>query len=138
MTYSLPSNFRIQLYEDEFWEDLDELKKMQEANLRTKLVKEYARLNSLYDSCLQAESFVNVMTRFNFSDAATAGLNADIQGILSDVVSSLVAIEGIAYDMSGYTTRTEAENKINVLRDGALRALSILRDKKAQEFMNNA
>jgi len=35
--------------------------KMQEANLRTKLVKDYARLNSLYDSCLQAESFVKIV-----------------------------------------------------------------------------
>jgi len=89
-------------------------------------------------AAIRAESTVNCITRFNFSDAVTAGLNADVAGILSDVVSSLVAIEAIAYDMSGYSTRTEAENMINVLRDGALRGLSILRDKKVQDFITGA
>ena len=87
---------------------------------------------------LQAESTVNVVTRHNFTDAVTAGLNADVKGILSDVVSSLVAIEGIAYDTDGYRSRIEAEDKINVLRDGALRGMSILRDKKQQDFMVKA
>jgi len=86
---------------------------------------------------LQAESTVNVTCRFNFSDAVTAGLNADVKGILSDIVSSLVAIEGIAYDFSGYN-RIAAEDKINVLRDAALRGLSIIRDKKNQKFMEEA
>jgi len=89
-------------------------------------------------ACLRAESTVNVLCRYNFSDAVTTGLNADVKGILGDVVSSLVAIEAICYDMSGYTSRTEAEDMINVLRDGALRGLSILRDKKAQDFIINA
>ena len=87
---------------------------------------------------LQAESTVNVVCRYNFSDAVTAGLNADVKGILSDIVSSLVAIEAISYTLSGFTSRIEAEDKINVLRDASLRGLSILRDKKQQEFMINA
>jgi hypothetical protein len=37
--------------------------------------------------------------------------------------------------MSGFTSRVEAEDMINILRDGALRGLSILRDKKAQQFL---
>jgi len=86
---------------------------------------------------LRAESTVNCMCRYNFSDAY-AGLNADIKGLLSDVCSSLVAIEAICYDMSGYDSRTAAEDQINVLRDGALRGLSILRDKKTQDFINGA
>lgn len=86
---------------------------------------------------LRAESTVNAVCRYNFSDDYAA-LNADVKGILSDVCSSLVAIEAISYDMSGYTTRTEAEDMINILRDGALRGLSLLRDKKVQDFMNGA
>ena len=86
---------------------------------------------------IRAESSVNVLTRYNWSDAY-AGLNADVKGLLSDVVSSLVAIEAISYDMSGYTSRIEAEDMINILRDGALRGLSILRDKKQQQFMIDA
>ena len=87
---------------------------------------------------LRAESTVNTVARFNFSDAVTTGLNADVKGLLSDICSSLVAIEAISYDMSGYTSRVEAEDMINVLRDGALRGLSILRDKKVQDFINGA
>lgn len=86
---------------------------------------------------LRAESTVNVAARYNFSDVYST-LNADVKGILSDICSSLVAIEAISYDMSGYTSRTEAEDIINVLRDGALRGISILRDKKAQDFINGA
>lgn len=86
---------------------------------------------------IRAESTVNVLCRHNYSDTY-ATLNADVKGILSDIVSSLVAIEAIAYDMSGYTSRIEAEDMINVLRDGALRGLSILRDKKNQTFVNDA
>jgi len=87
---------------------------------------------------LRAESTVNCLCRFNFSDAVTTGLNADVKGLLSDVVSSLVAIEAICYNMSGYTSRVEAEDMINVLRDGALRGLSILKDKKTQDFITGA
>lgn len=86
---------------------------------------------------LQAESFVNSVCRYNFSDDY-AGLNDDVKYIISDVVSSLVAIQAISYDMSGYSSRTEAEDVINVLRDGVLRNMSILRDKKVQDFISGA
>lgn len=87
---------------------------------------------------LQGESMVNCVTRFNFSDAIDAGLNADFKGIFSDIVSSFVAIQGITYSMAGYTSRIEAEDMINVLRDGMLRGLSIIKDKKVQDFVNDA
>jgi len=86
---------------------------------------------------LRAESIVNCTARFNFSDAYAA-LNADVKYILSDIVSSLVAIEWISYDMGGYTSRTEAEDMLNFLRDGVLRGLSLIRDKKTQDFINGA
>lgn len=90
-------------------------------------------------ACLCAESTVNVMCKFNFSDPYTAAtLNVDVKYILTDVVASLVAIQAICYDMSGYTSRSEAENIITVLRDAVLRGLSILRDKKPQDFLNAA
>jgi len=87
---------------------------------------------------LEIESFVNAATRYNWSDAVTAGLNADVQGLLKEVSSNICAIYVIQWDMSGYTTRIEAEDMINVLRDRALQGLSILRDKKTQEFIQNA
>ena len=89
------------------------------------------------DFITQAESLINCMCRYNFSDNYST-LNADVKGILKEVASNLAAIYVIQYDMSGYTTRTEAEDMINVLRDGALRGISILRDKKVVDFINGA
>jgi len=87
---------------------------------------------------LQGESMVNVVARFNFSDWFAGSPNADVKGLLSDIVSSFVAIQGITYKMSGddgTKNRIEAEDQINVLRDGMLRGLSIIRDKKAQDLI---
>ena len=86
------------------------------------------------DYMTQVESFINSQTRFNFSDAYS-GLNADTKGILKEVSSDLAAIYVISYDMSGFTSRIEAEDMINVLRDAALRGLQLLRDKKVSDFV---
>lgn len=89
------------------------------------------------DYVTQAESTINSMCRYNYSDKYAA-LNADVKGILKGVASDLAAIYVIQYDMSGFTTRTEAEDMINVLRDSALRGMSILRDKNVQTFVIGA
>lgn len=86
---------------------------------------------------LDVEAVINCLTRYNWSDAFGT-LNADVQGILTDTAACLAAIEGIAWDMSGYSDLIEAEDLITVLRDIALRNMSILRDKKTQDFMTNA
>jgi len=89
------------------------------------------------DYMTQVESQINAVCRFNFSDAYAA-LNTDVKGILKEVASNLAAIYVIQFDMSGFTSRTEAEDMINVLRDGALRGLSLLRDQKQKDFINGA
>jgi hypothetical protein len=89
------------------------------------------------DFMTQAESTINVMTRKNWSDLYT-GLNTDVKAILKETASNLAAIYVINFDMSGYTNLTEAANMINILRDVALRNISILRDLKQQDFMNGA
>jgi hypothetical protein len=89
------------------------------------------------DFVSQAESTINVMTRKNWSDLYS-GLNTDVKKILSETASNLAAIYVISYDMGGYTNLTEASNMVNILRDVALRNISILRDLKQQDFMNNA
>ena len=97
-----------------------------------------ALTDAMHDAwVLQAENFVNIFARFNFSDN-WGTLNVDVKWFLSDIVSSMVAMNGILYDPSGYTKLREAEDKINFLRDGVLRNLSILRDKKQQDFINKA
>ena len=105
--------------------------------------KSGANVNVAFDttmmtaSNLRAESIINCVTRNNFSDSFATD-NINVKQILSDFCSSFVAIEAIAYDMSGYTSRIEAEDMINVLRDGMLRAMSILRDQKVVDFINGA
>jgi len=91
-------------------------------------------------SNLRAESIINVLCRYNFSDNY-GSLNADVKGILSDFCSSFVAIEALTYKPTGddgTLSRIEFEDRINILRDSMLRAMSILRDKKQQDFINAA
>ena len=86
---------------------------------------------------IRAESMVNCMARRDLSTLYATGLTDTGKFILNDICSSFVAIEAITYDMSGYTSRVEAEDMINVLRDGLLRNLSILRDEKVLRFLLN-
>jgi len=85
----------------------------------------------------QAESLINCTCRkvFAVSPAAFTALPDTTKQLLTEVASSIAAIYAIQYDMSGFTTRVEAEDMINVLRDAALRGLAILRDKKTQAFL---
>ena len=98
-----------------------------------------ARINEF---CLQAEALINCLSRYDwsgeFTAPATTGLSASVWYFLGEIESNLVAIYMIQFDMSGFTSRAEAESMITVLRDAALRGMSILRDKKTQEFMRTA
>lgn len=82
----------------------------------------------------QVESQINTATRLNWIDVFS-GLDEDDKYILEECASNLAAIYGIEYDMAGYTSRGEAESMITVLRDAALRLISILRDIKSQEYL---
>ena len=96
-----------------------------------------ARINELM---VQVEGVINDAGRkvFATDSAAFAALSSDVRGILSLVSSNYVGISGIAYDMSAFPLRAEAEDAINVLRDGMLLGLSILKDKKVQVFLEKA
>ena len=89
------------------------------------------------DFMTQAESEINAITRFNWSDDYAA-LNVDVKGLLKQAASNLAAIYVISFDMGGFNSRTEAENMINILRDGYLRTVSLLRDQKVRAFMMGA
>jgi len=85
----------------------------------------------------QAESLINVSCRkvFAANTAAFTALPATTKQLLTETASDIAAIYAILYDLSGFTSRVEAEDMINVLRDAALRGLSLLRDKKTQGFL---
>lgn len=93
-----------------------------------------ARINAL---CLQVESYINCTTRYNWSDAY-AGLNADVKGILSMCASDMVASYLIAFNMSGYTSRLEAQTMLDVLRDRYVNALKLLEEMATKDFMIGA
>jgi len=82
---------------------------------------------------LRAISLIGIVSKYFWHDNLPT--NIGIKNFLSDIVSSLVAIEAIQFDMSGYTSRAEAEDMITTLRDGLMRNLALLRDKKAQTFI---
>ena len=86
------------------------------------------------DYMTQAESFINVKTKKNWSDDY-AGLNVDVKGILKRAAASLAAIDVIIFDMSGFTSRAEARLMINVLKWESDIAISELEKKDQQDFM---
>jgi len=94
-----------------------------------------AKINEL---CLQAESIINSMSRYNWTDAYTAGLNADVKYILSSLESSWVAMRVISADMSGYTSIQEATTMLDLLRDEFMTNMKQLKDKKAELFVTGA
>lgn len=85
----------------------------------------------------EAEALININSRHDFTDVYTY-LSVNVKTILQQVASSLAAIEAVKYDMSGYTSREEAKSIIDVERDAVLRGLSLLRDKKVQDFITDA
>ncbi len=85
----------------------------------------------------QAESRINAVTRINYSDSYS-GLNVDVAKILEDACSSLAAIPVINYDMSVYTSPSEAVAMINVNLDIINKSFALLKDKKYTDFINAA
>ena len=85
----------------------------------------------------QVESFINVTTRKNWTDAYS-GLNVDVKGLLKECASDLAAIYVINYDLSGFSSRTEAETMMDVLRDRAMKCLDLLKEKASEDFMTGA
>lgn len=86
---------------------------------------------------LEAESYINSVTRYNWTDAL-AGLNADVKYLLSEAASNLAAIYVVSYNMAGYTSRTEAELLLNVLKVRSEECIEALKDIKVQTFVLGA
>ncbi len=86
--------------------------------------------------CAQAESFINTLTRTNFSDSY-AGLNADYKAILTEACSNLVGIYMAQYDASGYGSQREQENLININWARFVQCIGLLKDQKAVTEINN-
>ena len=89
---------------------------------------------------LQAESYINVVTGYNWSDAYAA-LNVDIKYILTEIVTNLVAIylwNAKPTGEDGTTSRIEYEDRVNILFARFVQCMDILTDLGTEKFMTNA
>ena len=87
---------------------------------------------------LDVENTINVMTRkvWAVDVAAFAALSAGVRAILTDAAASLCTIYTVMWDMSGYSSRGEAQTIIDVCRDSFVRDVEILKDLKNQTFVD--
>ncbi len=90
-----------------------------------------------YDSIInQAEALISAVSRYDWV-ANYGTVETNFKPFLREVTSDIAAIYAINYDASGIITASsirEEENRIVVLRDAALRGLSLVRDKKLVTF----
>lgn len=84
-----------------------------------------------------AESIINSITRNNWV-ADYSALNANVKDILRDAAASYAAMNCINYDMSGFTSRLEAQTMLDFLRDCFSRDLETLKQKENETFMTGA
>lgn len=81
----------------------------------------------------QAEGVIVARTRKDWVDDY-ANVDAHVKFILDDVCSSIIAKQIIAYDMSGYTSRAEAQTMLDVQDDVVRSGLKELEDFKSNEI----
>ena len=79
-----------------------------------------------------AEGFIYNNTRYDWV-ANYAGLSTAAKTVLSDITSSRAAISLMSYDPSGYTSRGEYEDVVNVLWDSVNAGLTSLKKLKIPE-----
>ena len=92
------------------------------------------------DFMTQAESYINVATGKNWSDAYS-GLNVDVKGILKECASNLAAMYVLNYDATAIKTANgliEFEDRLIVLFARVKECIKILNETGSQTFMENA
>ena len=81
-------------------------------------------------SLLQAESYLNSETRFNWSDWYATSPNVDIKSIVTAFTASWVATDAINYDVDAIG-RGAANQMLNVLANIMGKAIETLRNKSS-------
>lgn len=79
----------------------------------------------------QVEAQLNSLSGYDWV-ANFASLQTNFKSILDDTVSDILAMRIINYDMSGYTSRTEAQTMLDVIRDNLTRCTDILKSADAK------
>lgn len=86
------------------------------------------------DICKQAECTINTRTKVNWSEIYN-DIDENLRGILNRIVSNIAAMEGINYDMSGFSSRLEAVSMIDYLRWGTEKLIHELKRIDIQKFL---
>ncbi len=103
------------------------------ANISATIIAGWSDTSEYEKWILQAETLISQISRYDWV-ANYGTIKANFKPLLEEISSNLAAIYAIQYDMSGYTSRGEAESMITVLRDAVLRGLQLLRDQKGVTF----
>ena len=80
-----------------------------------------------------AEGIIIAETRRNWLNNYST-LISGMKWILADCATDLAAMKVINYDMSGYTSRAEAQTMLDVLKDNANKNMQTLKDFKSNEI----
>jgi len=83
--------------------------------------------------CDEAEATFCGRTR---KDWVTNAATANFLGMIDDAVSDLAAIKLISYDMSGYTSRSEAQTMLDVLKDNSNQIIKQLEEEKNRDIIS--
>lgn len=81
----------------------------------------------------EAEGYIMVGVRYDYK-TRYASLNTETKELLRKAASCIAATYVINYDMSGYTSRTEAELMLNVLKMWADECMVLLKDQKTATY----
>lgn len=82
----------------------------------------------------QAESYINVATGYNWSDAYGT-LNQDKKCLLKQVASDIAAMYVINYDMGGFNKIEEAQTMLDFLRDRVAAGIELLKLSASRDFI---
>ena len=82
----------------------------------------------------QAQAYICAAVRYDYATNYSS-LAATTKQILEQAAEDIAAIYIIQYDMSGYSSRTDAQVQLDVLTDRSNRALKLLEDQNLKNFM---
>lgn len=85
----------------------------------------------------QAESYLSCLMSYNVVDNYSS-LNADVKAILTEWAARYCALVLIAYNMSGFTTRIEAESMMNVHAYRMKQIEELLKKEDKVDYIKNA
>lgn len=82
----------------------------------------------------ESEAFINLTSRYDYT-ANWTSLDTNTKKALAEASANLAGIYLIEYDMSGYTSRIEAEDMINILWARFLQIIDEIKDQKAVTYL---